>query len=394
MGAHIKQWLRPVRDALAETLRRLPVSSEVMGPPKDEDHSFEDFVARGSRFARRSRERRVFPSVLTTLPAARVFGDAKGLVLGAETYASAPVSVFTCPNARVFTQPPAIIGPDDRLFAFASNWHSADVRSHFAFHQLRLGRLRRLVGRTLYLGGNSNLWHFYGDTLRQVAVLQATGQTLADFDHVIVKRPTASVERYFYPLLGLQDDRLVDGEAFRHIHCEQLTFLPSGSNRRGREEVRALRAFLFATIGLAEKEKTRRVYISRAAAGFRRVMNEPEIVARLQRRGFECLRLEDMTIDDQVRAFCEAKIVVGPHGAGLANILFCAPGTQIVELRNPTFQPSNGASEIYRTIGGLLDLTYLAVFAAAAGSVDSHRADLTFAPEEIDAAVDAAEIVA
>ena len=38
----------------------------------------------------------------------------------------------------------------------------------------------------------------------------------------------------------------------------------------------------------------------------------------------------------QVNLFYNAKCVVGLHGAGFANLVFCISGTKVIELRSPT----------------------------------------------------------
>ncbi len=75
-----------------------------------------------------------------------------------------------------------------------------------------------------------------------------------------------------------------------------------------------------------------RLYLSRARAQRRRVTNEPELRALLEAAGFTALHLEDLTWPEQIQAFRRAKVIVAPHGAGLANLAFCAPGTRVIEL--------------------------------------------------------------
>ena len=69
-----------------------------------------------------------------------------------------------------------------------------------------------------------------------------------------------------------------------------------------------------------------RLFISRQEADHRRFTNNAEIVAALVAEGFAIMQLEKLDFWDQVAYFAAARIVVGPHGAGLANILF-NPGT-------------------------------------------------------------------
>ncbi len=76
----------------------------------------------------------------------------------------------------------------------------------------------------------------------------------------------------------------------------------------------------------------KRVYISRADALFRRVLNEPEILPVLEEYGFTLVKLEKLSFEDQIILFRDAEAVVLPHGSGLANLVFCASGTPVIEL--------------------------------------------------------------
>jgi len=49
---------------------------------------------------------------------------------------------------------------------------------------------------------------------------------------------------------------------------------------------------------------------------------------------FRNVRLEDMPFEEQVQLFARAAVVIGQHGAGLANCLWMPPGSMLVELSN------------------------------------------------------------
>ncbi|MBS0656271.1 MAG: glycosyltransferase family 61 protein [Verrucomicrobia bacterium] len=76
----------------------------------------------------------------------------------------------------------------------------------------------------------------------------------------------------------------------------------------------------------------KRIYISRSKAQYRRISNESELIECLDKRGFAVLHLEDLSIYDQAALFHNADTVVGPHGAGFTNLIFCKPGTHIIEI--------------------------------------------------------------
>jgi len=76
----------------------------------------------------------------------------------------------------------------------------------------------------------------------------------------------------------------------------------------------------------------RRIYISRADAAIRRVTNEAEIAELLRGHGFEVVTPGRLSFPAQAAAFHSADIVVSPHGAGLANLMFCRPNTRVLEI--------------------------------------------------------------
>ena len=75
----------------------------------------------------------------------------------------------------------------------------------------------------------------------------------------------------------------------------------------------------------------RLIYISRKNTK-QGIDNEDELIKILSSLGFIIFSPEDYNLDRQIEAFTNAKIVIGLHGAGLTNMLFCPLGTVIVEL--------------------------------------------------------------
>lgn len=75
-----------------------------------------------------------------------------------------------------------------------------------------------------------------------------------------------------------------------------------------------------------------RIYISRSNASCRSISNEAALARVLVEKGFVVLHLEEMSVRDQARAFHHAKIIIGPHGSGFTNLIFCKPKTLVIEI--------------------------------------------------------------
>ncbi len=69
----------------------------------------------------------------------------------------------------------------------------------------------------------------------------------------------------------------------------------------------------------------------------RRLINEAEIYSLCERRGFELVLPENLSIEKQASLFASARAVVGVKGAALTNGVFCKPGTKIMVMSPSTF---------------------------------------------------------
>jgi hypothetical protein len=91
----------------------------------------------------------------------------------------------------------------------------------------------------------------------------------------------------------------------------------------------------------------------------RKFHNLEQLEAFLSCYGFKTVYLEEMSSVDQILLFQSAEFIIAGHGAGLANLLFCQPGTKVIEL-----MPSGGFRSYFWFIAQKLDLVYGLQFCA------------------------------
>lgn len=75
-----------------------------------------------------------------------------------------------------------------------------------------------------------------------------------------------------------------------------------------------------------------RIYISRTKSPIRNIINEAEFTEVISKYGFKKVLMENYSYADQVAISQNAKYIIGPHGAGLTNILFMKNGGSLLEL--------------------------------------------------------------
>ena len=75
----------------------------------------------------------------------------------------------------------------------------------------------------------------------------------------------------------------------------------------------------------------KRFYIIRE--GYTRgISNEQEVRNYFKSQGWSLIAPEKLSIPDQIALFRDAKAVAGLHGSALTNLLWCLPGTSVLEL--------------------------------------------------------------
>ena len=95
-----------------------------------------------------------------------------------------------------------------------------------------------------------------------------------------------------------------------------------------------------------------KIYIPRGEA-IRAPFNEAEVIDLLQHDGWTIIYPERFHLRDQIAIFAQARQVCAVHGAGLTNLLWCQPGTKVLELLSPNYM--NGC---YEGLASYLHLSY------------------------------------
>lgn len=69
----------------------------------------------------------------------------------------------------------------------------------------------------------------------------------------------------------------------------------------------------------------------------RYILNEAEIIKKLEKYNFEYIQLEDYNMHDKIKLFMESEIIMSSHSSALTLTLFCNKNTKIIEiLKNGT----------------------------------------------------------
>lgn len=188
--------------------------------------------------------------------------------------------------------------------------------------------------------------------------------------------------------LGFNFWQLVDARRCKSLMAKEIIAIKLNSERLN-PNTQLCQTIKSAFVSDISTQPFRKIYLTRDhVKSGRKIINELQLRNLLTSYGFEIVIPDKLNIVDQAKLFNESKYIISPHGASLANIVFCEPHTRILELFNQwdssTWSPLY--SKIART--GNLELTTLAPAKVEKDDESHHRSDFYADLESIKATLD------
>ncbi|NJO47155.1 MAG: DUF563 domain-containing protein [Oscillatoriales cyanobacterium RM2_1_1] len=212
-----------------------------------------------------------------------------------------------------------------------------------------------IQGTTAFLSVKWGLmyYHWIFDIIARFALLeQSIG--LENIDNFVVNSTSQSYERETLELLGIPLEKVIESQTIPHIATDQLVVpSPLKNFKHSSWSCKFLRENLLLKITCAEFNPWEKIYISRSLTSKRRVINEIEVVHSLEKYGFKKVNLEPLSVRQQICCLANARVIVAPHGGGLTSLIFCQPGTLLVE-----FLAATWPSECYWLLSNACNLEY------------------------------------
>jgi capsular polysaccharide biosynthesis protein len=297
-----------------------------------------------------------------------------------EFFNSLPPSYLVGEKYLVLVAGGRLVGEDgllvlpDGSFSVESVYDRPQLDLESAFHR-PLPRRERVHRGNYYslvikFGSDSNYYHWLHDV---VIRLHDIVERLPPDTLFVVPPGRREFQDEALAIAGVAHARLWEFDGSGVERFENLYFSPpSALTRQDSPDAeiwfrdRALRRY-----GLSLGPASRRIYITRREARHRRIANEAEVEEVLHGYGFETHLMEGYSLAEQVTLFSKAEIVVSPHGAGLANILFSPPELTVVDI----FEPSR-FSKSFWSMSGALSHRYWCLIGDTVPSGTSYAGDI------------------
>jgi len=243
--------------------------------------------------------------------------------------------VYLKPFGRVRVSPDSVVYKNGILLT--ETLATQDQRSYYRLRHLAK---KLLTGRKVTLDKNksyllvTDVWsaghfHWFMEVLPRIWTIRDRAK---EFVLLLPDTPyVRSIGLESLELLDLKFEDVVLMKESDFYKVDDLYFV-SRITAPGQTHDRIMRKINAAFVG----EKTDgqdKIYISRAKARVRKVLNEAELASLLKDHGFEILYGEDFSLAEQNDIFAKCSTLMGIHGAGLTNCIFIKPGGNVIELR-------------------------------------------------------------
>lgn len=257
-------------------------------------------------------------------------------------------------------------------------------------HQKGFHKPKHYAGNVFSLlsggGAKTYFYHWLMDSVPRLGLLQQSG-LFDEIDFFLVPNYKLPYQRQFMEYFGIKENRVIDGANITHLHSDNL--IVSSYTVIRSHHPKWMCDWLYKSLVPSEENRPRdkRIYIARGdSRRNRKVLNEQDVISVVKQHGFEICYLSGMSITEQSRLFNSARVVVGAHGAGLTNLVYCRPGTRVMELFPETY-----VTPVFCDISTKRGLDYDFLLCPADGNansaVEGQKINLTVNVNELEAKV-------
>jgi hypothetical protein len=334
-----------IKPYLAFLLQSLPISSETLGPPKS-FISANDYVKSHNNLIKKiERDAILYKNIpfpfdnITAKKHNPLTITNKNYNKKVEVQASNVDSwLYQIGEARVYSYKGLIITKEKLLIKDnAHNWHKSVKNEHPIFNKL-LFKIPENYDQTvavIAVNGHDCFYHWLCDVLPRLEILK---KSKVPYDKIYVGKITRPFQKETLKHFGITSDQIIEASRNTHIKAKNVLF-PSQAKKSSVQFQKWMIDFLREEF-LNNNESTKRskrIYISRSKASRRAILNEEEFLPLLEEHGFESVILEDLAFKEQAALFNSCEAVIGYHGSGFSNLIFCKPNTKVLELFHPEF---------------------------------------------------------
>ncbi len=213
--------------------------------------------------------------------------------------------------------------------------------------------------------GNDNYFHWLFDILPKIKICSEV-YNLKNIENFYFSK-LHKWQKNILEILDLQNIKILDSSIYRHVQATKIIAVDHPWYEKGyiNEEAANIPDWIvnwLKEIFLTKAESFNandKIFIDRrddTKFNHCQIINDEEVFQYLKSKGFSKYKVGQLSFKNQIHLFHNAKIIIGPHGAAFANLVFCKPQTKVIE-----FKPFHHPTVVNKRISKINDLNFKSI---------------------------------
>ena len=269
-----------------------------------------------------------------------------------KSYDNKNYHLYKIKNARIFTdnnQHVAII-KNNFLLPLVSyqqiNGKFENIKHNTVVKQGTPCLLKKIKGKVFNIcqgDSGNNYFHFIFDILPKIYLLNSIID-LKKIDYFYVTDPKKWQIKIFN-ILGISKKKLLSSKIYKHVFAEEIfavdhPWYNSGYVQKNLKKIpewiiyQNRKVFLDRSKNKTKIKSKKGIFLDRSQSKYNhcQIKNVDDIKNLIIKKNFEIYRPEFLSFRKQIDLFKNSSVIIGAHGAAFSNIIFCKPGTKIIEI--------------------------------------------------------------
>jgi len=188
-------------------------------------------------------------------------------------------------------------------------------------------------------GSGNNYFHFIFDILPKIYLLKSEID-LNSLDFFYLNEPK-NWQIKILNELGIQKEKLLSSKKNKHILADEIYAVdhPWYSHGYIQYNLNKIPKWIVnynrkQFLNENKKKYSKKIFLDRSNSQYNhcQIRNLADMLAFAKKNELKIYRPENLSFKKQIRLFNNSSIICGAHGASFTNIIFCRPGTKIIEI--------------------------------------------------------------
>ena len=260
--------------------------------------------------------------------------------------------------------PDVLLKTDELILPTKEMTMSLGKRSYYEENGMEFdykeGMKKKIINEEVFyfIYNTENYYHFIYDTLPYLYCFFQLKEVKLLMNYNKDKNKILPFVKECLELCGIDNSKIIiheEGNIYKKIYLSSSLTHNGLSNLPPRDEIFDIYNLMIKNVKKVDFNLYDKIYISRRTwindkkndnigtnyTLRRKLMNEDELVEKLEKKGFKEIFGENLTMNEKILIFNSAKVVIGAIGGTITNCIFCNKNALIIPIVSPEFLKIN-----------------------------------------------------